>query len=118
MRKFRVVVEGKTYEVDVEEMNANSSEQAQSAPAVAPVQSAPAAPSVAKDGVQLKAPMPGAIISFSVAEGASVKRGDKVLVLEAMKMENDIQASADGKISFVVTKGATVNSGDILAVIS
>ena len=61
--------------------------------------------------------MPGMVVGFKVADGATVKKGDAILVLEAMKMENDIAATADGVVSFVAAKGANVNTGDLLAVI-
>ena len=62
--------------------------------------------------------MPGMVMNFKVANGATVKKGEIVLGLEAMKMENDIAANADGVITFVAAKGASVQSGDVLAVIS
>ena len=65
----------------------------------------------------MKCPMPGLIVNFKVAEGATVKKGDVVVVLEAMKMENDLTSPADGVISFRVQKGANVDTGDVLAVI-
>ncbi len=117
MRKFKITVEGKSYEVSVEEQGVGAvSAQAVSAPVVsAPVVAQAPVPA---GGTQLEAPMPGMIVGFKVADGASVKKGDVVLVLEAMKMENDITAPADGVFKSVATKGATVNTGDVLAVIS
>lgn len=123
MRNFKVTVNGNEYEVSVEEL---SSSAAVAAPAVtAPVAEAPkpaAAPkAVAKPvvagGNKVESPMPGMVVGFKVADGATVKKGDAILVLEAMKMENDIAATADGVVSFVTTKGANVNTGDLLAVI-
>ena len=61
--------------------------------------------------------MPGMVMNFKVANGAQVKKGEAVLVLEAMKMENDIAACADGVITFVAAKGANVSTGEVLAVI-
>lgn len=94
--------------------------QAAPAPAAQP-QPAPAAQPAAKaapaGGVQITAPMPGMVVDFKVAEGATVKKGEAILILEAMKMENDIASTADGVISFVTTKGANVNTGDLLAVV-
>ena len=64
---------------------------------------------------KVNAPMPGTILDVKVAVGATVKKGDTLCVLEAMKMENDIPAPADGKVVAInVTKGASVNAGDIL----
>ena len=61
--------------------------------------------------------MPGTVLSLAVANGATVKKGDKILVLEAMKMENDINANADGVVTFAVKKGDSVETGSDLAVI-
>lgn len=128
MRNFKVTVNGNEYEVSVEEL---SSSAAVSAPAVsAPVAEAPkpvaapvaapkaaAKPAVAAGGNKVESPMPGMVVGFKVADGAAVKKGEAILVLEAMKMENDIAATADGVVSFVATKGTNVNTGDLLAVI-
>ena len=117
MRNFNVKVNGKEYFVEVEEIGAQ--EQTYVAPKAQPVavkQEVKAAP-VAAGGTELKAPMPGVILDFKVSNGANVKKGDAVLVLEAMKMENDIAATVDGTVSFVAKKGDNVNTGDILAYI-
>ena len=66
----------------------------------------------------MKAPMPGTVIDFKATNGAAVKKGQTVLILEAMKMENEIVAPADGVITFVAAKGASVNTDDLLAVIA
>ncbi|MBQ2713120.1 MAG: acetyl-CoA carboxylase biotin carboxyl carrier protein subunit [Clostridia bacterium] len=123
MRNFKVTVNGKEYEVAVEELGASAAPVAAAPQAAAPVQAAPAAPKAAPKaaapagGTQLTAPMPGMVLSFKVENGATVKKGQAVMVLEAMKMENDIAAPADGVITFVASKGANVNSGEVLAVI-
>ena len=119
MRKYNITVNGKTYEVDVEEVGG-----AVSTPAPAPVAAAPAAapapaPSAKSTPVagatQVTAPMPGSIVAVKVNVGDTVKNGDLVVVLEAMKMENEIFASADGKVVGVsVNAGDSVNSGDVL----
>lgn len=126
MRKFNITVNGKTYEVVVEETGASSSTA--TAPA-APVQTksaepAPAAPSapapvsVPADGTTISAPMPGTILKVNVEKGAAVKKGDVLLVLEAMKMENDIQSPVDGTVVAVQTsKGASVETGAPLVTI-
>ena len=120
MRKFVVTIEGKQYEVGVEEIGA-AGEVAPVVTTVAPAAPA-AAPAPAKstgpvNGTKMEAPMPGMIKSFKVAEGATVKKGDVVLVLEAMKMDNDISAPCDGVVSFKTQVGANVNTGDLMAVI-
>ena len=116
MRKFVVNVNGNSYQVEVEEIGAGESVQVVSAPKA--VAAAPAAKPAAKgSGEALKSPMPGMVMKFLVGEGDSVKKGQAVVILEAMKMENEIAACADGKISFVAQKGANVDTGDILAYI-
>ena len=119
MRKFIVTIEGKQYEVGVEEIGAS-----QSAPVVTEVKAAqPAQPAPAPkaaavtNGTKVEAPMPGMIKAYKVAEGATVKKGDVILVLEAMKMDNDITAECDGVISFKAAVGSNVNTGDVMAVI-
>ena len=130
MRKFNVNVNGQNYVVEVEEVSAGIpapvAAPAPVAPAPAPVAPpapapapAPAAPAVAApaDGVKLTSPMPGTINDVKVATGAAVKKGQTLFILEAMKMENDIVSPADGTVTVTVSKGASVNSGDLLAVI-
>ncbi len=125
MRKFIVNVNGNSYEVEVEEVGAGTSASAPvSAPAqaAAPVQKTPAAAPVQKaapaGGTPVKAPMPGNVVDIKVANGAAVKKGDLVAILEAMKMENEIFAPCDGVATVVASKGATVNSGDVLITLS
>ena len=109
MRKFHVNVNGTPYEVEVEEIAAGA------APA-APVQAA-AAP-VAAGATSVTAPMPGNILDIKVKVGDMVEANTVVIMLEAMKMENEIFAGAAGKVTAInVTKGSTVNSGDVLVVI-
>lgn len=128
MRKFNIKVNGQAYEVEVEEVAGGFAPApvvpvaAAPAPAVAPV-AAPApekaeAKAAPAGGTQLKAPMPGTVIDFKATNGAAVKKGQTVLILEAMKMENEIVAPADGVITFVASKGASVNTDDLLAVIA
>lgn len=115
MRKFKVVVSGKSYEVEIEELSGDSLGSAQSAPQA--IQAPQPAAKPVGNGTELKSPMPGSVIDLKVANGAAVKKGDVILVLEAMKMENDISAPADGVVTFSISKGATVNTGDLLAVV-
>lgn len=117
MRKFNINVDGKNYVVEVEEIGG----VATSAPInVAPVASAPVAkaPVAVGAGEKVVSPMPGVVLNLAVSNGATVKKGDTVLLLEAMKMENPISASKDGVVNFVVAKGATVQSGDVLFTIA
>ena len=130
MRKFNIKVNGRPYEVEVEEIAGDVTVSrapevtdvvVPATPAVAekpaPAPAAPVASPVSSDGVKVAAPMPGTLLDFKVANGATVKKGDVIIILEAMKMENEIVAPSDGKISFVASKGASVNTGDALAVI-
>ncbi len=128
MRKFIVTIEGIQYEVGVEEVGASESvtpvvtqvaqvtaqPQAKVAtPAPAPQKTAPAVTS----GTQLTAPMPGMVKAYKVSEGAKVKEGDVVLVLEAMKMDNDMTAPCDGIVSFKAQVGSNVDTGEVLCII-
>ena len=122
MRNFVVTVDGKQYSVQVEENGVAAPAVSAPVAAPAPVQKAAPAPApkaaVSASGNKLDAPLPGMIIDFKVANGSAVKKGDVVLTLEAMKMENDVVAPCDGTINFTVSKGANVNTGDTLATIS
>ena len=120
MRKFNITVNGKTYEVDVEEVGgvqAPAPVQTAAAPAPAPKAAAPAAPKAAPvaGAKQVKAPMPGTIVSVKVNVGDKVESGTLVAVLEAMKMENEIFAGVDGTVAGIsVSAGDSVNSGDVI----
>lgn len=96
MKKYRVNVNGSLYEIEIEEMTAPAT---MSAPVAAPA-AAPAAPAPA-GGTQVKAPMPGTILDVKVQNGQHVKKGDILVILEAMKMENEILAPCDGTVSSV-----------------
>lgn len=125
--KYIVSLNGKNYEVEVNESEAVLlSETAApvaapvAAPAAAAAPAAPAAPAAAPvaGGTNVASPMPGTILSVSVSVGQSVKAGDVLMVLEAMKMENDIVAPCDATVKQVlVAKGSVVNTDDILAVL-
>jgi glutaconyl-CoA decarboxylase len=131
--KYKVTVDGTAYVVEVEDLGAPvapvfTSSPTASAPApAAPVAAAPApattAPvptpaSIPAGGISITSPMPGKILKVLVSTGQAVKNGDVVIVLEAMKMENEIFATADGKITDVrVGNGDAVNAGDVLLVI-
>ena len=118
MRKFNISVNGKKYEVEVEEVGGASAPV--SAPKSAAPAPKPAAPAAAKaappaGSTVVKAPMPGTIVSIKVNAGDTVKKGDVLVILEAMKMENEIMAPQDGKVVAVNTSnGASVNTGDAL----
>ena len=113
MKKYRVNVNGTVYEVAVELMDGAAPVAA--APAAAAP--APAAAPVA-GGEKVSAPMPGTILDVRVSNGQTVKKGDILFILEAMKMENEIMAPCNGTIASVsVSKGAAVDSGALLCVI-
>ncbi len=117
MRKFIVNVNGNSYEVEVEEVEAGAS-----APVTAPKAAPTAAPKKAAapvgNGTPVKAPMPGNVLDIKVASGATVKAGDTLVILEAMKMENEIKAPQAGVVTVVAAKGSTVNTGDVLVTIA
>ena len=123
MKKYNITVNGTTYEVLVEEADGAATAPAYSAPVAAPVaapKAQPAAKAPAASGaagaVKVTAPMPGTILDVKVSVGQSVKKGDVICVLEAMKMENDIPAPQDGVIASInIQKGASVAAGDVLA---
>lgn len=125
MKQYNITVNGKTYEVAVEEVGGAPSAPVFSAPAAAPRAAAPApaaaapkaapAPAPAGGGEVIAAPMPGTILDIKVTEGQAVKAGDILLILEAMKMENEIVAPTDGTVKGIHTsKGTSVSSGDAL----
>ena len=107
MKKYKVNVNGTVYEVTVEAMDG-----------AAPAAAAPAAAPAPAGGEKVSAPMPGTILDVRVSNGQTVKKGDILFILEAMKMENEIMAPCGGTIASVsVTKGAAVDSGALLCVI-
>lgn len=138
LKRYNVTVNGVQYQVEVEEVNgefvsapviqvpvAPSFITQAPTPAPAPVANKPSEvkeevkkPAVAAEGERMECPMPGTIVSVNVSEGQTIKEGQVICVLEAMKMENEIMAPKDCKIVQVgVAKGAAVNTGDLLVVI-
>lgn len=124
MKNYTITVNGTPYNVTVEDTTGSAAPVASApapAPAAAPASApapapaaAPAAPAAA-GSVSVDAPMPGNILDIKVSNGASVKAGDVLVILEAMKMENDIVAPQDGTVASVnVNKGDTVEAGQTL----
>lgn len=113
MKKYRVNVNGSMYEVEIEEMAAPATMSApKAAPAAAPVAAAPAG------GAKVNAPMPGTILDIKVQNGQSIKKGDLLVILEAMKMENEIYAPCDGTVTSVnVRKGDSVETQALICTI-
>lgn len=124
MKTYTITVNGKAYAVTVEE-GATAGAAPAAAPVAAPVAAAPAAPAPAAapagtaGAVAVSAPMPGKVVAVKGAVGQAVKKGDVILVLEAMKMENDIVATQDGTIASInVSTGDSVESGAVLATLN
>ena len=144
MKKFKFTISGKPYEVEVQDIEGNIAKvnvngtvyqvemEEQAAPVVAPVarpaaktaatSSASAAPKPAAtaggNGYKMAAPLPGTIMQIFVHQGDSVKKGDKLLMYEAMKMENNLLAEADGTITAInCRQGDNVLQGDVLIII-
>lgn len=131
MKKYYVTVNGNRYEVEVEEVKNNFDNMNEPAPQAQQSQAQPAASTASSaatkktqpkntpsEGEKINCPMPGTIVNINIKEGDSIKKGDLLFVLEAMKMENEIVSPVDGTVaSIAVTKGETVNTEDLLAVI-
>lgn len=124
MKKYNVNVNGKTYQIEIEEVQNFEPKQAPVAAAPAPAKAAPAAPAQAPvsapaGGETISCPMPGTILDVRCSEGAAVKKGDILFILEAMKMENEIMSPCDGTVRGVsVSKGASVDTGAVLCTIA
>ena len=128
MKKYTITVNGTASEVEVEDMGgAAATAPKAAAPKAAPVPAAapapkaaapaPAAKPVAAGSATISAPMPGKVLEVKVKAGDAVKSGDVLMILEAMKMQNEIMAPADGTISDVrVSAGQTVGTGDVMIV--
>lgn len=115
MRNFVVTIDGKSYSVGVEEVGESASVETVSAPAPAPVPAA--SKPVSAKGEKVLSPFPGLIKNILVADGTAVKKDQPIIILEAMKMDNEITAPCDGKITLNVAKGANVETNATLAVI-
>lgn len=118
MKQYKINVNGTFYEVSIEEVDASEIKAAPAPAASAPVAEAPAAPAVSSapaGGEKVMAPMPGNILAININVGDVVKAGQVGMILEAMKMENEIMIPCDGKVTAIgTTKGSTVDSGAFL----
>lgn len=115
MKNLRITVNGTAYDVQVEELGATASAPVVAAPSVAPSAPAPAAAPANAGGVQVTAPMPGTVVRVEVSAGDSVKAGQDLIFIEAMKMETPVKAAQDGTIASVnVAKGESVDTGKVL----
>lgn len=124
MKNYRITVNGTAYDVAVEELGGSAAPAvaapvaATPAPAAAPAPAAPAAGGAA-GSISVSAPMPGKILAVKANVGQAVKKGDVVLILEAMKMENEVVAPEDGTIASInVAVGSAVEAGDTLATLN
>ena len=118
MKKYNVTVNGTAYEVMVEEVTGGAAPAPAPAAAPAPV-TAPAPAAAPAVGEQISSPMPGTILKVNVAVGQAVKSGDVLMILEAMKMENEIMAPRNGTVTAVsVNEGAAVESGTLLCTLA
>ena len=123
MKNYTITVNGNVYEVSVEEGGAGAAPVAapKAAPAAAPKAAPKAAPAAsgAAGAVKIAAPMPGKILAIKANVGDAVKKGQAIMILEAMKMENEIVATADGTVASInTTVGSSVEAGDILATLN
>ncbi len=119
MKRFNITVNGKAYDVAVEETTGGAAPVAAAPVAAAAPAPAPAAAPAPAGGEPVTSPMPGTILEIKVAVGTEVKEGQPVAVLEAMKMENDIPAAITGKVvSITAKKGDSVQTGDVILTIA
>lgn len=124
MKNYTITVNGNVYEVSVEEGISGTTPVATAPVVKAPVPKAPEAPKAAaktstQGSIKVNAPMPGKILDVKANEGQSVKKGEVLVILEAMKMENEIVAPQDGSVASInVTVGSSVEAGDVLATLS
>lgn len=122
MKNFRITVNGTAYDVQVEEMGENTAPAAAAPAPVAASAPAPkkaAAPAGAVGNISVKAPMPGTVVNVVVTTGQSVKAGDDLVFIEAMKMETPVKAPQDATVATIeVSKGEAVDSGKVLVTLN
>lgn len=113
MKKYKVTVNGTAYEIELEDITGTAVANKAAAPA-APKAAAPAPAAPTGNGETVNSPMPGNILSVNVKVGDAVKKGDVLMILEAMKMENEIMSPCDGTVKSVVASGISVETGTVL----
>ena len=120
MKKYKVNVNGTAYEIEIELVSEAETKMSPAAtPAAAPAPQATPAPVGTSEGETVNSPMPGTIVSVNVKAGDKVTKGQVLMILEAMKMENEIMAGADGTVTAVsVSAGQTVDAGTALCTIA
>ena len=122
MKSYRITVNGNVYDVEVEELGGVASAPVVAAPVASkPVAAKKAAPvqAGAQGSVKVESPMPGKILAVKASVGQAVKKGDVIMILEAMKMENEIVAPQDGTVASInINEGASVEAGNVLATLN
>ena len=119
MKNYTITVNGTVYDVTVEEGKAGAATSVASAPKAAPAAAPKAAAPAGQGAIKVNSPMPGKILSLKASAGQAVKRGEVLLILEAMKMENEIVAPEDGTVASInVAVGDSVEAGAILATLN
>lgn len=119
MKRYNITVNGTAYDVTVEETEGGAPVQAAAPAPKAASKTKPAAASGAAGGVRIEAPMPGTVMDVKLKVGDPVKNGTPIVIIEAMKMENEIPATCEGTIASInVSKGDSVNTGTLIATIN
>ena len=123
MKSYRITVNGNVYDVEVEELGGVASAPVAAAPVTktvaAPKKAAAPVTTGAQGSVKVSAPMPGKILAVKASVGQAVKKGDVIMILEAMKMENEIVAPQDGTVASInINEGASVEAGNVLATLN
>lgn len=122
MKQYKVTINGNKYDIGIVETTLGDVKSVDNSAQTAVAQPKPVAektaPVNAGNGMKVMAPMPGTVLKIKAKSGASIKKGDPIIVLEAMKMENEIAATADGIVTVCVAEGTKINSGDVIATIA
>lgn len=114
MKKYKVTVNGTAYEIELEDITGTAAADKAAAPAAPKTEASAPAAVASGNGETVNSPMPGNILSVNVKVGDAVKKGDVLMILEAMKMENEIMSPCDGTVKSVVASGISVETGTVL----